>query len=151
MPSISDTVTKVVGTHTLKAGFFYEWIRNAQPANNNTNGNLSVSQGNTFSFGNEYADLLTGNLNSYNEANFNRLNDISYNTWEFFGQDSWKASRKLTLEFGMRFTHFTPWLDDENFGYSIFDVSQYQPSCAAAPYKGTAPIEESTMILPALS
>ena len=133
MPSISDTVTKVVGTHTLKAGFFYEWIRNAQPANNNTNGNLSVSQGNTFSFGNEYADLLTGNLNSYNEANFNRLNDISYNTWEFFGQDSWKASRKLTLEFGMRFTHFTPWLDDENFGYSIFDVSQYQPSCAAAP------------------
>jgi len=133
MPSVSDTITKVVKTHTLKAGFFYEWIRNAQPANNNTNGNLSVSSGNSFSFGNEYADLLTGNLNSYNEANFNRLNDISYNTWEFFGQDSWKATRRLTLEFGLRATHFTPWIDDENFGYSIFDVSQYQPSCAAAP------------------
>jgi hypothetical protein len=133
MPSISDTMTKVVSTHTLKAGFFYEWIRNAQPANNNSNGNLGVSSGNSFSFGNEYADLLTGNLNSYNEANFNRLNDISYNTWEFFGQDSWKATRKLTLEFGMRFTHFTPWIDDENFGYSIFNVSQYQPSCAASP------------------
>ena len=55
-------------------------------------------------YGNEYADLLTGNLSNYNETNKNRINDITYNTWEFFGQDSWKATRKLTLEFGMRFT-----------------------------------------------
>ena len=36
MPSFSDTVAKVWGTHTVKAGFFWEWIRNAQPANGNT-------------------------------------------------------------------------------------------------------------------
>jgi hypothetical protein len=137
MPSVSDTLTKVISTHTLKAGFFYEWIRNAQPANNFTNGEALVSNGNTFSYGNEYADLLTGNLNSYTETNFNRLNDISYNTYEFFGQDSWKATRRLTLEFGMRFTHFTPWVDDENFGYSIFDPSVYTAgggsACASSP------------------
>ncbi len=63
MPSMSDTLTKVFGNHTLKGGFFYEWIRNSQPANNNTNGELEVSaSGNSFSYGNEYADLLTGNL-----------------------------------------------------------------------------------------
>jgi hypothetical protein len=137
MPSVSDTLTKVIGSHTLKAGFFYEWIRNAQPANNFTNGEALVSTGNSFSYGNEYADLLTGNLNSYQETNFNRLNDISYNTYEFFGQDSWKATRRLTLEFGMRFTHFTPWVDDENFGYSIFDPSVYASgggsACASSP------------------
>jgi len=137
MPSVSDTLTKVIGTHTLKGGFFYEWIRNAQPANNNTNGRALVSVGNKFSYGNEYADLLTGNLNDYTETNFNRINDISYNTYEFFGQDSWKATRRLTLEFGMRFSHFTPWVDDENFGYSIFDPSLYSSAnngaCAAAP------------------
>ena len=27
----------------LKVGVFWEWIRNAQPANNNTNGNLNVN------------------------------------------------------------------------------------------------------------
>ncbi len=43
-------------------------------------------------YGNVYADMITGNMTSYNEANFNRLNDISYNTVEFFGQDSWKAT-----------------------------------------------------------
>jgi len=133
MPSASDTLTKVITNHTLKFGGFYEWIRNAQPANNNTNGLLQVSASNSFSYGNEYADLLTGNLSNYGETNKNRINDIAYTTWEFFGQDSWKATRKLTLEFGMRFSHFTPWIDRLNFGYSIFDVSQFQPSCAGAP------------------
>ena len=47
MPSGSDTLTKVLKSHTLKAGFFYEWIRNAQPANNNTNGLIQVSAGNS--------------------------------------------------------------------------------------------------------
>jgi hypothetical protein len=133
MPSVSDTFTKVIKNHTFKAGFFYEWIRNAQPANNNSNGQMLVSVNNPFTYGDEYADLLTGNLNSYNETNFNRLNNISYNTMEGFAQDSWKVSRRLTLELGLRFTHFSPWIDRENFGYSIFDPSQYSPSCAAAP------------------
>ena len=133
MPSASDTLTKVWGNHTVKAGFFYEWIRNSQPANNNTNGEALVSAGNSFSYGNEYADLLTGNLTSYNEANKNRLNDIHYGTYEFFGQDSWKVTKKLTLEFGVRFTHFQPWIDALGFGYSIFNVSQFAPDCASAP------------------
>ena len=66
MPSFSDTVTKVWGTHTIKAGVFWERIRNAQPANNNTNGlTLDVTSATPNSLGNAYADLLTGTLNSY--------------------------------------------------------------------------------------
>ena len=137
MPSVSDTLTKVITNHTLKAGFFYERIRNAQPANNNTNGLLQVSSSNTFSYGNEYADLLTGNLSNYGETNFNRINDINYSTYEFFLQDSWKLSKRWTLEFGMRFTRFTPWIDGKNFGYSIFDPAAYSagggPACSGAP------------------
>ena len=134
MPSVSDTLTKVLNDHTIKAGFFYEWIRNAQPANNNTNGEALVTASNQFSYGNEYADLLTGNLtNGYTESNFNRINDIAYGTTEFFLQDSWKATKKLTVEFGLRFTHFQPWLDRLGDGYSIFVMSDYNPSCAAAP------------------
>ena len=120
MPSASDTLTKVWGNHTVKAGFFYEWIRNSQPANNNSNGEALVSAGNSFSYGNEYADLLTGNLNSYNEANKNRINDIHYGTYEFFGQDSWKVTKKMTVEFGVRFSHFQPWIDA--LGLRVFDL-----------------------------
>jgi hypothetical protein len=132
MPSMSDTMTKVKGDHTLKVGFFYEWIRNSQPDNNDTNGYSDVSVGNTFSYGNEYADLLTGNLNAYTEYSFNRLNTINYNTVEFFVQDTWKATRKLTLNYGVRFTHFQPWQDALGFGYPVFVQSAFSPSCASS-------------------
>lgn len=131
MPSASDTLAKVIRTHTLKTGIFWERIRNAQPANNNTNGYTQVSSGNRFSWGNEYADLLTGNLSNYTESNKNRINDINYTTWEFFGQDSWKMTKKLTVEFGMRFSHFTPWIDGLGFGYGIFKQSNYSPGCVS--------------------
>jgi hypothetical protein len=139
MPSVSDTLTKVWGTHTFKAGFFYEWIRNAQPANNNTNGQMQFvpSDNTSFTYGDAYADMLAGNMSNYNEQNFNRINDISYNTYEGFVQDSWKITPKLTFELGLRMTHFTPWTDDEGFGYSVFIPSQYNSAnngaCAAAP------------------
>jgi len=139
MPSVSDEVTKVVGRHTLKAGFFYEWIRNAQPANNDTNGYLQfvTSANPSFTYGNAYADELAGNMSSYTEQNFNRINEISYNTVEGFVQDQWKATKRLTIEAGLRITHFSPWTDDEGFGYSVFIPSNYNSAnngaCAAAP------------------
>ncbi len=134
MPSFSDTFAKVMGTHLVKAGFFWEWIRNAQPANNNTNGQLQfVSSGNTNTLGDSYADEATGILSSYNEASFNRINNISYNTYEAFVQDDWKLTRRLTVNLGLRFTHFQPWIDREGFGYSIFDQAAYNANCAAPP------------------
>jgi Carboxypeptidase regulatory-like domain len=135
MPSVSDTLTKVWRTHTFKTGFFYEWIRNAQPASNLTNGQMIFDPSdNPFTTGNPYADELTGNLHDFTQTNFNRIDDISYNTYEGFIQDSWKVTPKLTLELGLRMTHFTPWTDDEGFGYSIFIPSQYAGSgCTSAP------------------
>ena len=44
-------------------------------------------------------------------------------------QDSWKVNRRLTLELGLRLTHFTPWADRQVSGYSIFDYSQYSSTC----------------------
>lgn len=136
MPNLSDTLTKVWSKHTIKTGFFWEWIRNAQPANNFTNGFLEFAASNPNSLGNSYADLLTGTINSYQETSFNRINDIAYNTFEGFVQDSWKVNRRLTLEFGLRMTHFQPWKDRVGFGYSIFDYSKYSASCKALEYCG---------------
>ena len=102
MPSISDTITKVWGTHTIKAGFFWEWIRNAQPATN-TNGELQfVSSSNPrYTTGDSYADEVLGIASHYDENSFNRINDIAYNTYEGFVQDSWKVT-KMTVEGGLR-------------------------------------------------
>ena len=137
MPNLSDTFSKVVGTHTVKGGFFWEWIRNAQPANNNTNGELTVWQGgNSNSYGNEYADLITGNLEGYNETSYGNLHDEAYNTYEGFAQDDWKVSKRLTVNFGIRLTHFTPWVDRTGNGFSIFNYANYNANCTPSQYCG---------------
>jgi hypothetical protein len=139
MPEISDTVTKVVGTHTLKAGFFWEWIRNAQPANNDTNGQLQFVSGNNslYSTGDSYSDEVLGIASHYDEATKNRINDIAYNTYEFFLQDDWKATRRLTVNLGLRFSHIQPWYDRVGDGFAIFNLGAYTAgggaSCTGAP------------------
>jgi len=142
MPSVSDTISKVVGKHTIKAGFFWEWIRNAQPANNNTNGELqfnssSIATALGYTTGDSYADEALGIMSDYNEASFNRINDIAYNTYEFFAQDDWKVTKRLTVNFGLRFSHMQPWYDREGYGYSIFSVAAYTAgggqACSAGP------------------
>jgi hypothetical protein len=136
MPSISDIVSKVWGRHTMKAGFFYENIRNAQPASNNSMGRFIFSSGNSNSVGTDFADMLIGNLNSFQQFSFNRVNDISYDTYEGFVQDSWKVTKRLTLELGLRMSHFTPWVDNLGYGFSIFDYSKYNSSCKPTDYCG---------------
>jgi hypothetical protein len=136
LPSISDTVAKVWGRHTLKAGFFYEHIRNAQPASSSSMGALTFNANNSNSLGDDYADFLIGNLNSFNQNSFNRVNDISYDTYEGFVQDSWKVHKRLTLELGVRISHFTPWVDNLGFGFSVFDYSKYSSSCKPTDYCG---------------
>src|SRR5208337_4834703 len=135
MPSISDTFAKVVATHTIKAGFFWEWIRNAQPANNDTNGQLQFVSGNTpnYTTGDSYADEVLGIASHYDQTSFNRVNDIAYNTYEVFVQDDWKVTKRLTINYGLRMSHFQPWADRLGFGFSIFDTSAFNPSCASAP------------------
>ncbi len=137
MPNLSDTFSKVVGTHTVKGGFFWEWIRNAQPANNNTNGQLTVWQGgNSNSYGNEYADLITGNLEGYNETSYGNLHDEAYSTYEGFVQDDWKVNKRLTVNFGIRLTHFTPWDDRTGNGFSVFNYADYNANCTPSQYCG---------------
>lgn len=139
MPSVSDTVTKVIGTHTLKGGFFWEWIRNVQPANNNTNGYLQFVSGSDplYTSGDSYADEVLGIASNYNEATKNRLNDIAYNTLDFFVQDDWKATRRLTINVGLRFSHLQPWYDRLNDGFAIFNLGAYTAgggaACTGAP------------------
>jgi hypothetical protein len=139
MPEISDTLTKVIRTHTLKAGFFWEWIRNAQPANNDTNGLLQFVSGSNslYSTGDSYADEVLGISSDYTETTKNRLNDIAYNTYEFFVQDDWKATKRLTVNLGVRFSHIQPWYDRLGFGFSTFNLNAYTAgggaTCTGAP------------------
>ena len=47
-----------------------------------------------------------------------------------------EGNKRLTLDLGVRFTHFQPWTDRNGFGIAIFDYSKYSPSCAPTDYCG---------------
>ncbi|HYE71695.1 MAG TPA: carboxypeptidase regulatory-like domain-containing protein, partial [Blastocatellia bacterium] len=132
LTNVSQNLTKVLGTHTLKAGAYYEHVINNQPGNEWSNGFMIPQIGHSLSTNNATADLLLGRLNDYTESTKNVLRNIAFNTFEFYVSDSWKANRKLTLDLGMRFYHLGKWYDRQGFGFAVFDRSKYNRADAEA-------------------
>jgi hypothetical protein len=124
LPSLSDSLSKVWGTHTAKFGAYYEFVINDQPSSNYANGLLVQANWNSAT-GNPWADLLTGNTTNYEQTNYDRLNNEGYNLMEFFAQDSWKVSKRLTLDYGLRASHEGAWYDRQGLGFAIFSPAAY--------------------------
>lgn len=124
LPTFSNNITKVWGTHTTKVGGFYEFVINSQPANGNTNGVAAFANWGGNTTGSAYADLLTGNVAQYQEQKFNRLNNIGGHIFEFFVQDDWKVTKRLTLNLGIRASRLGAWYDREGFGFAVFDPTK---------------------------
>ena len=132
MPAFSDDLTKVVNTHTIKVGVYAENVGNIQGASLSPNGNLSnFNQGGTVHnnlFGgsplgspnNPTANFLMGVVNGYGENNAAPISDMAYQTFSFYGNDSWKATRRLSIEYGVRFDHIGHWYDRQGNGLAVF-------------------------------
>lgn len=125
LPSVEDNLSKVWGTHTAKFGFYWERTWNSQPGNGPVNGNAVFANWGGGSSGNVYADMLIGQIAQYNEQNFNAVPEFRYLTTEFYGQDSWKISRRVTLEYGLRVSHLGPWVDTTGFGFAAYYPGLY--------------------------
>jgi hypothetical protein len=129
--AITQNFTKVWGTHTAKAGFFWERIRNNQPGSGNSNGAIWIGNGNQSS-GNTFADLLMGQVTgSYDEQQMNALHDIIWDRFEGFVQDSWKMSPSFTLNYGARISKFEPWKDNQGRGFATWYPDRYATDVAS--------------------
>lgn len=130
LPTVADNITKVFGTHTVKAGFYWEHTANNQPTSNNANGQMQYATWGGNSVGNAYADLLTGHVSGYTETNKDVLLIMGFNTFDAFATDSWKVSRRLTIDYGMRFSHLGPWNDANGNGFAVFNPAKYSDNPA---------------------
>ncbi len=131
LPSFSDNVSKVWGTHTAKFGFYYEWTKNQQPNDSYVNGELQYANWGQGSTGNGYADMLSGIISGgYAETNFDPVIHMHYNSVAFYGMDSWKVNRRLTLDYGLRFDHLGPWVDESGKGAAVFEPGMYNANAA---------------------
>jgi carboxypeptidase family protein len=128
IPSAGENLTKVIGTHTAKFGFFYQHTYNTQDNWGQYMGVLTYSPWSTPT-GNNYADTLMGIGQSYFEQALPPPTSIAQNTLSFYVQDDWKVSRRLTLQYGMRLEHYgKPYAPVANVGLAIFDPSKYVAS-----------------------
>lgn len=141
LANVADNMTKVTGTHTLKFGGYYEFVINNQPGNENSNGQIVLANwgGGDTTTGNILADLLLGKVNDYQESTKNVLRNIGFHTFEFYGADSWKVNRRLTLDLGARFYRLGKWYDRQGNGFAIFDPSKFNADQVGKTANGVPP------------
>src|SRR5687767_1443928 len=134
----SDNVTKLAGNHTFKMGATVErsgmkdqiqLSAAAAPATTNQNGSFRfVGAGPT---GLPIANALLGLFDDYTEFGAKPLTNFIGMGYDFFGQDSWKATRNLTLEVGLRYSLWQQW-GEENNAIASFQSQFYDPARAVS-------------------
>ena len=124
-----DTLSIVKGNHLVKIGGVYIRARIDQDGRPFYNGNAVFNASGTNTTGNALADALIGNFSSYTEASSDPTGHFRFSQPEAFAQDTWKATRNLSLEFGVRWQYLSPLYTQGN-NYANFDPSVYSATNA---------------------
>ena len=117
-PSFNATLTWVKGNHTFKLGGEMYLEQNYTGTISLVNlttgtGPTSLPENptvgfNGFSEGFGYASFLLGDFSNTSQGP-NEIYRVGNQNWGLFLQDSWKVTRKLTLDYGLRWDYFTPY------------------------------------------
>jgi hypothetical protein len=123
---VRDDLSWTKGAHQLKIGGGWLNFRKLQPLQVSAEGNFGF--GGNFT-GYDFADFLLGLSSSYSEPALK--DDRNWNSVSWFGyaQDNWRASRRLTLNLGLRWDGI-PHTAEINGQMSNFLPNLYDPSKA---------------------
>lgn len=130
---LRDNYTKVVGSHTLKAGLYLEWMNmnEANEATDNGAFNFGNSSSNPKNSRNPWANALLGNFDAYSESGAPAQTVYKGYVREFYLQDGFRLLPRLTLEFGLRYSLVSPWYAKWN-NLVAFMPNFWDPSKAPA-------------------
>ena len=111
--SVADNFSMVKNNHAIKFGGFF--ARNYKTQNSRTAYDGAVTFANTAgttnganSTGDPFADALLGNFNNLTQTSAYDVGYFRFNDIEAYVQDTWKATRKLSLVLGVRYIRTTP-------------------------------------------
>jgi hypothetical protein len=124
---IRDDVSWTKGTHQLKMGGSWALYKKVQDLFGQTQGAFSFDG--TFT-GSDFADFLLGTAKSYNELAVQDHGFWNNASWAAYVQDNWRATRRLTLNLGLRWDGI-PHTYEANNRMGNFYPSLYDPNMAA--------------------
>lgn len=149
--NLADDFTKIIGNHTLEAGGMWQYsgennfdqidVSDTTPgATNNQNGqfiftNLHNNQPTT---GAAVANAALGMFDSYGEIGQKSYTLFRAHSYALYAQDTWRATPRLTLEYGLRYSifqnYYALWRNQ-----SMFNPAFYNPADAPVvnPVTGT--------------
>ncbi len=107
LQTIQNKITWIKGSHNVKAGIYIERMaRNVSVYSvYNTAGTyyFGSDKSSAFDTNYPYSNALLGSVFAYGDDNKKQVNHAHYTQAEWFIQDTWRATRRLTLDYGLRF------------------------------------------------
>ena len=127
---LNDSVSFVRGQHSIRAGASVIRYRKDQNGRSYYDGNVVFNtSGNTNTTGYALSDALLGNFQTYTEAAYDPMGHYRYTEPGVFIDDSWRVSRKLTVNLGLRYEYMMALYSTVN-NLSNFVPSSYNPAQA---------------------
>lgn len=129
-------LTKTIGNHAVKVGIDYNHYNKRENNASANAGTFSFTNGNlptgstAQAYQQAWANFLTGFVTTFSQASLDVTPSIIANQIEAYAQDDWKVTPRLTLNLGLRYSHFAQPTDGNN-QLTTFDPSLY--SAASAP------------------
>jgi len=133
----SNNWTNIRGNHTIKFGGYFERagqndfdqinVSGTPGGTNNQNGRFVFANGTTGGTGVAIGNVAIGLFDTYAEIGQRSFTPYRGHMFEWFAQDSWKATPRLRLEYGLRHTIIQPyyslWRNMVVFDESLYDRS----------------------------
>ncbi len=135
--TFNDNVTIIRSTHTIKAGMDAYRMREYEGERSTFSGTFDFGRNTNNPLDTNYAfsNAALGIFQSYTESNARFGANERQSIFEWFVQDSWKAARRLTIDYGMRFSWYNQMYPHYDGQQSVLALDRYNPADAPALYR----------------
>ena len=128
----NNDLSMTVGRHNIKMGVAIDYNRKTEPGSADYMGNFNFGHdaNNPLSTGNGYANMLLGVFTTYTELTARVDRDSRHWQNDFYVQDNWRITPRLTVDYGLRIQHSGSPFEVNNMNSGFF-VDQWNRSQAA--------------------
>ncbi len=137
--SFRNDLTWARGSHTYKTGMYWERLHNSEGKGGVGAGpwagqlNFTVDTNNPLDTRHPFANALLGVFRDYTEIDAYPEVQARRTLLEWYVQDTWKVSQRVTLDLGMRFLYYRPWYS--TLPTAVFVPERYDPAQAPRLYQ----------------